>query len=120
MDDNTRQRVIPGFCRQALEAACVQAIWLARTSAGRDYARTEQDVNHAQTLNDKLTLVLLDNLNGNHQDMRNALYQRFGTRARDVVDACNRGAHGHWHGRMDGLIDGTEWLAKRLLTQGAP
>ncbi len=120
LDDNTRQRVIPGFCRQALEAACVEAVWRARTSAGCDYARTEQDVTHAQTLNDKLKLVLLDDLNGNHQDMRNALYQRFGTRARDVVDACNRGAHGHWRGGMDGLIDGTEWLAKRILTQVAP
>ena len=120
LDDNTRQRVIPGFCRQALEAACVEAVWLARTSAGCDYARTEQDVNLAQTLNDKLKLVLLDDLNGNHQDMRNALYQRFGTVARDVVDACNRGAHGHWTRGLDTLIDRTEWLAKCLLSQGAP
>ena len=120
LDSDTRRRVIPGFCRQALEAACVEAVWLARSLAGRNHAETERDVNNAQTLNDKLKLVLLDDMNGNHQDMRNALYQRFGTRARDVVDACNRGAHGHWHGGMDGLIDGTEWLTKRLLNQGAP
>ena len=119
LDDETRRRVIPGFCRQALEVACVEAVWRNRTAAGRDYVETEQDVNHAQTLNAKLALVLLDDVNGNHQDMRNALYQRFGTRARDVVDACNRGAHGHWTGRMDALINGAEWLAKRLLTRGA-
>ena len=119
LDDETRRRVIPGFCRQALEAACVQAAWLARTAAGRDHAEIDQDVNHAQTLNAKLTLVLLDDANGNHQDMRNALYQSFGTRSRDVVDACNRGAHGHWHGGMDALINGTDWLAKRILTQRA-
>ena len=117
LDDETRQRVIPGFCRQALEAACVEAVWRNRTAAGQDYAATERDVNHAQTLNAKLTLVLLDDANGNHQDMRNALYQSFGTRSRDVVDACNRGAHGHWHGGMDALIVGAEWLAKRLLTR---
>ena len=116
LDDETRQRVIPGFCRQALEAACVEAVWRNRTAAGQDYAATERDVNHAQTLNAKLTLVLLDDANGNHQDMRNALYQSFGTRSRDVVDACNRGAHGHWHGGMDALINGTDWLAKRILT----
>ena len=119
LDDETRRRVIPGFCRQALEAACVEAVWRNRTAAGQDYAATERDVNHAQTLNAKLTLVLLDDANGNHQDMRNALYQRFGTRARDVVDACNRGAHGHWTGGMDALIVGAEWLAKRLLARNA-
>ena len=119
LDNETRRRVIPGFCRQALEAACVEAVWSNRTAAGRDYAETEQDVANAQTLNHKLTLVLLDDRDGHHQDMRNELYQRFGTRARDVVDACNRGAHGHWNGGMDALIDGTEWLAKRLLNQSA-
>ena len=119
LDSETRRRVIPGSCRQALEAACVEAVWRIRTVAGRDYAETEQDVNHAQTLNDKLKLVLLDDVKGNHQDMRNALYQRFGARARDVVDACNRGAHGQWTGGMDALLDGTEWLAKRILTHGA-
>ncbi len=119
LDDETRRRVIPGFCRQALEAACIEAVWRNRTAAGRDYAETEQDVNHAQTLNAKLALVLLDDANGNYQDMRKALYQRFGTRSRDVVDACNRGAHGHWNGGMDALINGTDWLAKRILTQRA-
>ncbi len=119
LGNETRQRVIPGFCRQALEAACIEAVWRARVATGRDYAATERDVADAQTLNDKLKLVLLDDVNGNHQDMRNALYQRFGTRARDVVDACNRGAHGHWTGGMDTLITGTEWLAKRLVTRSA-
>ena len=116
LNDDTRRRVIPGFCRQALEAACVEAVWLARTSAGRDYARTEHDVTQAQTLNDKLKLVLLDDPSGNHQAMRNALYRDFGRLARDIVDACNRGAHGDWTGGLDELIDGTEWLAKRILT----
>ncbi len=119
LDDETRRRVIPGFCRQALEAACVEAVWRNRTAAGRDHEETENDINRAQTLNDRLKLVLLDNVDGNHQDMRDALYQRFGTRARDVVDACNRGAHGHWTGGMDALITGTEWLAKRLVTRSA-
>ena len=119
LDEATRRRVIPGFCRQALEAACIEAVWRNRTAAGRDYAQTDQDVANAQTLNDKLTLVLLDDSAGNHQDMRKELFQSFGTRARDVVDACNRGAHGHWNGGMKALIDGSEWLAKRLLARSA-
>ena len=120
LDEEIRRRVIPGFCRQALEAACVEAVWHARAAAGHVYADTERDVARAQTLNDKLKLVLLDDANGNHQDMRDALYQSFGTRARDVVDACNRGAHGHWTGGMEALITGTEWLAKRILDQSSP
>ena len=119
LNDETRRRVIPGFCRQALEAACLEAVWHNRTAAGHDYAETEQDVNRAQTLNDRLTLVLLDDVDGNHQDMRKALDRDFGTVARNVVDACNRGTHGHWIGGLDVLISRTEWLAKRILTHRA-
>lgn len=117
LNDRIMRLVIALNCRQALEAACVEAVWRNRTAAGRDYAETEQDLNHAQTLNDKLKLVLLDDLNGDHQAMRNTLYRDFGRRAQDIVDACNRGAHGHWTGGMDALINGTEWLAKRFLTR---
>ena len=111
--------VIALNCRQALEAACVEAVWRKRTAAGRNYAEIERDVTRAQTLNDKLKLVLLDDVDGNYQDMRGELDRRFGTRARDVVDACNRGAHGYWTGGLDALIDGAEWLAKRLLARTA-
>ena len=116
LNDETRRRVIPGFCRQAIEAACIEAVWRARAAAGRDHAETEQDIERARTLNAKLALVLVDDVDGNHTDMRNALYRRFGAQARDVVDACNRGAHGHWTGGMDALIDRTDWLARRILT----
>jgi len=117
LNNETRWRVIPGFCRQALEAACLEAVWRNRTAAGRDYAETEQDVARAQTLNDKLKLALLDDVDGNHQDMRGELDRRFGIVACYVVDACNPGAHGRWNGDLNTLINRTEWLAKRLLAR---
>ena len=118
LSDESRRLVVSGFCRQALEAACVDAIWRARTATGRDHAETDQDVGRAHKLNDKLKLVLLDNPDGDHQEMRNRLSQDFGRRARDVVDACNRGAHGQWTGEMDALIDATDRLAKRIVDSG--
>ena len=117
LDEATRRRVIPGFCRQALEAACVEAAWSNRTAAGRDYADTEQDVTRAQTLNDRLKLALLDDVDGNHRDMRGELERRFGIVACHVVDACNSGTHGRWNGDLNTLINRTEWLAKSLLAR---
>lgn len=115
LPETTRRRVIPSFCRQAIEAACVEAIWRARAEAGRDQAETEEDVSHARTLNDKLKILLLDDPEGDHHEMRNRLGKHFGRRARDVADACNSGAHGRWSGEMDALIDATARLAKRIV-----
>lgn len=115
LGDLTRRRVVPGFCRQAIEAACIEAVWRNRTEAGRGQAETEEDINHAQTLNDKLKILLLGDPDGDHHEMRNRLGQDFGRRARDVVDACNRGVHGKWSGEMDALIDATDSLVKRIV-----
>ena len=115
LDETTRRGVIPNSCRQAIEASCIEAVRRSRAEAGRDQAKTEEDISHAQTLNDKLKIVLLGDPDGDHHEMRKRLGQHFGRRARDVVDACNRGVHGQWSGEMDALIDATDWLAKRIV-----
>ncbi|MCY3913355.1 MAG: AAA family ATPase [Chloroflexi bacterium] len=112
--EKTRRRVIPVFCRQAIEAACIEAIRRSRAEAGRDQAETERDISRARTLNQKLILTLLDDVEGRHEDMQEALFQRFGMRARNVVAACNRGVHELLVDDLRVLIHDAENLAEWL------
>ncbi len=114
LDETTRRRVLPNFCRQAIEAACIEAVWRRRAEAGCDQAETERDVSRARTLNQKLILALLDDVEGRYEDMQEALFQRFGTRARNAVADCNRGAHELVEGDLNVLIHDAENLANWL------
>ena len=114
LDDLTRRRVVPGFCRQAIEAACIEAVRRSRAEAGRDQAETERDISRARTLNQKLILALLDDVECRYEDMQEVLFQRFGMRARNVVADCNRGAHELLADDLRVLIQDSENLAEWL------
>ena len=118
LDDLTRRRVVPGFCRQAIEAACIEAVRRGRAVAGRDLIETEKDISRARTLNHKLALALLDDAEGAYEVMTDSLSKHFGGRARAVVRDCNRGAHGPLDQDLNALIHDAEWLAERLQDHG--
>ena len=111
---DTRQRVIPGFCRLALEAACVEAVRRRRAEAGCDPAQTENEISSTQTLNQKLALALLHDAKRTGK-VRGMLDADFGSWAADVAAACNRGAHKPWEGDPEWLIRKTQELAEQLL-----
>ena len=87
LDESTRRRVIPGFCRQAIEAACIEAARRIRAEAGHDLTETEREISRARTLNHKLALALLDG-GGPIDLMWDVLYRRFGVRACNIVRDC--------------------------------
>ena len=118
LDESTRRRVIPGFCRQAIEAACIEAARRIRAEAGHDLTETEREISRARTLNHKLALALLDDAEGEYEVMTNLLSKHFGGWARDVVRDCNRGAHDSLQGDLNALIRGAEYLAGRLADHG--
>ena len=90
--EETRRRTVPGFCRLALEAACVQGIRRKRAAAGVSHEQTEADILQAGMLNDKIGLILFDET-GHGSDALDAVNDQFGNKARDVVTICNRGSH---------------------------
>ena len=111
----TRRRVIPGFCRLALEAACVEAVRVKRAEAGSDPAQTEKEVSNARTLNQKLALALLHDARRTGE-VRGMLNADLGSWAAKVAVACNRGAHDKlWRGDLDWLVDNTKRLSEKLL-----
>ena len=91
--EETKARVIPVFCRQALEAACIEGIWRTRVAGDIDREQTEEDIRKAPMLTDKLEL-LLSGVTERGDDLLETVKQRFGQVAVDVVMDCNRGSHG--------------------------
>ncbi len=90
--DGTKERVVPFFCRQALEAACLESVWRRHVAAGIDRSETEAAIRRALTLNAKLALLLLDDPRLAEQAV-DAVITEFGSNAGDVVGDCNSGAH---------------------------
>ena len=118
LDETTRHRVIPGFCRLAIEAACIEAVRRSRAEAGHDQAETEWDISRARTLNHKLALALLDDAGGGYQAMADVLYRRYGVRATNAARDCNRGSHGLLEQDLRALINAAEYLAECLQDDG--
>ena len=59
--DLTKERVVPFFCRQAIEAACLESlIWRRHAAAGIARSETEAAIGKALTIVGKLALLLLD------------------------------------------------------------
>ncbi len=88
----TKERVVPFFCRQAIEAACLEGVWRRHAAAGIDGTETEEAVRRALTLDGKLAFFLRDDptLAGEAVD---AVVSEFGPNAGEVVRDCNSGAH---------------------------
>ena len=89
---DTRHRTVPGFCRLALEAACVEGFRRKQIAAGVSYEQTEADILRARTLNDKIGLILFGET-GHGSEALDVVNDQFGSRARDVLTICNRGSH---------------------------
>ena len=90
--DLTKERVVPFFCRQAIEAACLESIWRRHAAAGIDRSETEAAIGKALTLDGKLALLLLDDPRLAEEAI-DAVTSEFDNQARDVVADCNSGSH---------------------------
>src|SRR5579864_1812222 len=84
-------RVIPGFCRLALEAACSAATSLRLLHQGKRHAEVQAELQRPTTLMMWLALALLKDVERS-TDVT-AFLQREHPWAVDAVRECNRGAH---------------------------
>ena len=106
-------RVIPGFCRLALEAACALAVTRRMLHEGRRYAEVQEALAAPTTLNMWLALAFFADA-GRGGDV-NEYLQRRHPLAVDLVKDCNRGAHGARVMRDPrGFVKGIEKLATAI------
>jgi ABC-type hemin transport system ATPase subunit len=107
------ERVIPGFCRLALEAACATVVRRRRLGRGEPHAEVERALAGA-TLNRLAALALFDD-GSRGGDVRMRLNREYMPRAADAFRQCNEGAHGATPDALMPFIRDVEDLAQSIL-----
>ena len=115
LPEDARQRVVPGLCRQAIEAACLQSGQRRLLAAGTSHVECEQKWADAAKLLPRIAIALYGDAD-RAGDVYRKLNNRFGDWATDTAKACNKLAHPSTSGATDlkHLIGQAESLAEKL------
>lgn len=116
--DEIVARVVPGLCRTAVEAACVEAVRRRRLARGEAHADVERDLAEATTTMTLAALALFDDSGRGGE-----VYRRINTWGQSMGDAlrwCREGAHDVVHRDrhvLTGRVDQCDRLAQQLRRQ---
>jgi hypothetical protein len=107
-------RVVPGLCRLALEAACTEVVRRRRIGRGATHADVEALLEDTLKLAPRLALALFDDP-AEAGKVPDEIERRWGRSKRDVYFRCNRGAHqGDPGDNLLGFVRNVEELAKSV------
>lgn len=116
-DDNfpadMARRVIPGFCRDGLEAACVEAVWRRRLGKGKSHQAIEEELFDAKKLSQKASLVFFDKIDQGGKVFP-TISGKWERRLADAYSDANKGTHKKYSGDLPALINDCQSLAERL------
>jgi energy-coupling factor transporter ATP-binding protein EcfA2 len=106
------RRVVPGFCRLALEAACAEAVTRRLLREGTSHEAIAAALNVPTTLRMWMAMALLKDANraGDVQDW----LQRNLPGATTIVQLANKGSHTDISGDLITLVRSAEQLCKRI------
>ena len=107
------RRVVPSFCRLALEAACTDVVIRRRLARGERLAEVEAELTRSQKLTTHLALALYDDARRGG-DVTAGILNRWGDWAQSAYARSNRGAHGADEGDLVVLCRNTERLAQAI------
>ena len=105
--------VIPGICREGLEAACVDVVRRRRLGRGESHAAVERLLEGARTLIQKAALALFDDM-GRSGEVSTRITREWGSTFTDAFRGANRGAHHRYRGDLTSLINDCQGLAERI------
>lgn len=108
-------RVVPGLCRQAIEAACLQTGRRQLQASGLSHAECEDVTAKSVKLLPRLALALFGDA-GRAGDVYGTLNNKFGGWAADTVRSCNEKTHAGATENDDlkSLIGNSQSLAEKL------
>lgn len=106
-------RVVPGFCRSGIEAACIEAVRRRRLSRGDPHVAIELAVDAAQTTMQKAALALFDNTDEGGRVLTE-INRQWGKDAADAFQDARQGAHKGFKGSLMNLIGEAQSLAAKL------
>ena len=113
LPEEVKRRVIPGFCRSAVEAACMDVVRRRRLKRGDTHQAVEDLLAEQKTLNTLMALTLLDDGEKGSEALR-SLNKKFGSWAGDVFKMVNSGAHEAHDGDLEFLAKQSELLAHKV------
>jgi hypothetical protein len=89
-----RARIVPMFCRSAVEAAAAAIVRRRAAEQGTSLDEADHQLEEARTLREVLSLALFGEA-GRHGEVANEIRHRHGATASTLVAELNRGAHGN-------------------------
>jgi hypothetical protein len=104
--------VVPGFCRLAVEAACIAAVRRRRIGRGDPHAEVEALLEQTKKLTSLAALALFDDQDRGG-DVLGRL-NRFGSQYATAFQEINRGAHRGSARDLPVLIRDSAILARRI------
>jgi hypothetical protein len=108
------RRIVPGYCRSALESALIGMVRKRMLADSRSHTEVEESLAKAGTLTSLAALALFDDRERGGDVM--ARLNKVGTWAGDVFKDCKEGAHKEFTGDIQTLIRDTEKLAEKVQT----
>ena len=115
LPEEARRRVVPGLCRQAIEAACLEAGRRRLLATGMNHSDYEELWTREARLLPRIAIALYGDAR-RAGDVYGGLNNRYGTWAADTVRTCNELSHSIADASIDlkDLIRRAESLAKKL------
>ena len=106
-------RVVPGFCRLAIEAACVEATRRRRIGRGEPTRRSSRLLRSVTRLTGYAALALFDD-SSRGGDVLTRINSEYGRAKADAFQAANKGSHGGFTGDLDTLVRESAILAREI------
>jgi hypothetical protein len=113
LPNDVGSRVVPGFCRSAVEAACMEAVRRRRLARGETHELVEELLTQNAKLYPLIALALFDDPARTNDVMPRL--QKLGPHAVEAFKTCKMGAHERHEGDLKSLIDNSQRLARQLL-----
>lgn len=106
------RRVVPGFCRSAIEAACMEKVRSRRLHGGRDHEEVEALLAANGKTHPLMSLALFDDETRTGEVL--GRLNKMGAWAASVFKDCKEGAHAAYPGDLTVLVDDTKRLAAEV------
>ena len=114
LPEQVARRVIPGMCRDGLEAACVEAVRRRRLGRGEPHSEVDDLLERTRTLKQKASLALFDETGRGGNDISERITGKWRRQFANAFWDANRGAHKPFGGSLWGLMNDCQGLAERL------
>ena len=113
LPDEVARRVVPGFCRHAIEAGCATAVRRRRLARGDRHVDVEAALTGARRLYSQMSLALYDEPDRGG-DVLSTVRAKWGAQRVDAVRAANAGSHEKVDCDLHDLVTHSAVLAREL------